>query len=686
MLRKTALTLVFLLALLAICVGLLASEPALRWTVQQVSQRTNGQLQVDGVSGSLFGPIRFAKLTFRHPSIEVIAEEGRIQWSPFALLSRRVSVQQIEARSVTIVQRKSDSPQKKPPQLPERLQTPLQITLDEVHIGQLLIAHPGGSVPIGEVRLSASTGIDAWSAQLVSLQSRWGKAAGNLEISTQRPFVVTGAFEAANRVDPSYNAKLQLGGSLENIDLRAEAQAQPPVLAEQPAVPPATLTAVALLTPFAATPFERIQMDAQNLDLRAWQRRLPTAQLEIHLVADGDADKNGMHGQLQVTNHAPGSLDVRRIPLSELTTAFSGSMTDATLPNVLLDLGKAGRMQGSGKWRSGKLTLEMATRNLNLHGFNGKLKPTRLAGNLRVTEGKGVQRAKLDLAQKPYRIAFSGTLGGGKLVIEQLRAAAGRSSIVARGTLGMGETKPLQVNGTLTQFDPSQFGKYPSGSLNSRFKVNAALAPVLQVSADLLLYDSQISGLAANGTIKWHSRGTKTPDIAVDLAAHVGTTRARAKGTLIDPVNMGLLDLRLELEGQDLAELYPIIGVPLPSTPPYKLSGHLKERDQLWEFRRFNGVVGRSDLAGDFIVDRRKRQFMQGKLVSNHWRWKIFPGSSARPRAPSRMREPTRNRRTTRAPAHYQTTPSIPRNCALRMPTSGSQANASSPKSCRSPI
>ena len=64
------------------------------------------------------------------------------------------------------------------------------------------------------------------------------------------------------------------------------------------------------------------------------------------------------------------------------------------------------------------------------------------------------------------------------------------------------------------------------------------------------------------------------------------------------------VDSTLMLQGRDLAQLYPIIPVPFPWTPPYRLSGRLKHGTALWSFDQFTGKVGDSDLAGRFDVDQ----------------------------------------------------------------------------------
>ncbi len=101
------------------------------------------------------------------------------------------------------------------------------------------------------------------------------------------------------------------------------------------------------------------------------------------------------------------------------------------------------------------------------------------------------------------------------------------------------------------------------------------------------------------------------------VAAVLGTTKASIDGALVDPLNLKSEQLNFKLEGSDLALLFPIIGVPIPPTPAYKLAGFLDHADKIWTFRRFKGVVGQSDISGDFAVDRSQQpQKITATLVS----------------------------------------------------------------------
>ncbi len=111
------------------------------------------------------------------------------------------------------------------------------------------------------------------------------------------------------------------------------------------------------------------------------------------------------------------------------------------------------------------------------------------------------------------------------------------------------------------------------------------------------------------------------------LSATLGATKAVIDGVLLDPLHLRGEQLNFKVEGGDLAQLYPIIGVPFPPTPEYQLAGFLEHAGEVWTFRRFKGTVGKSDLAGDFAVDRAKHpQLITATLLSHKLRMKDLGG------------------------------------------------------------
>ena len=64
-------------------------------------------------------------------------------------------------------------------------------------------------------------------------------------------------------------------------------------------------------------------------------------------------------------------------------------------------------------------------------------------------------------------------------------------------------------------------------------------------------------------------------------------------------------------------DIYPLLGIPGPPTPPYTISGKLYANPTVWKFTESKWHVGDSNYTGDVLVDtRRKPGHLTAKLVS----------------------------------------------------------------------
>ena len=74
------------------------------------------------------------------------------------------------------------------------------------------------------------------------------------------------------------------------------------------------------------------------------------------------------------------------------------------------------------------------------------------------------------------------------------------------------------------------------------------------------------------------------------LNARAGATAASYQGTIV-PSHADELGGAVSLQGKDLSQLYPLIPVALPWTPPYRLSGELKHTGGVWSMQQIKGKV-----------------------------------------------------------------------------------------------
>ena len=144
--------------------------------------------------------------------------------------------------------------------------------------------------------------------------------------------------------------------------------------------------------------------------------------------------------------------------------------------------------------------------------------------------------------------------------------------------------------------------------------------------------------------------------------ARAGATDARFAGSVV-PSEVERLKGELQLQGKDLSQLYPIVPLPIPWTPPYKLSGQLTHREALWTYRQFKGTVGDSDLAGDVQLDlSQTRASVTADLASRRFNYKDLGGFVGLPpgEATSGVKTGEQQRETVRRAASARVLPDKP--------------------------
>lgn len=113
-------------------------------------------------------------------------------------------------------------------------------------------------------------------------------------------------------------------------------------------------------------------------------------------------------------------------------------------------------------------------------------------------------------------------------------------------------------------------------------------------------------------------RDTSIP-YPVDLNITYGGTKLLVKGTLDDPFAWKGANVKLDLSGPNLSDIFPLLGIPGPPTPPYRITGQLEREPGIWKVTHTTWHAGDSDLAGDIVIDERvKPQHLTAKLVSQH--------------------------------------------------------------------
>jgi len=111
-------------------------------------------------------------------------------------------------------------------------------------------------------------------------------------------------------------------------------------------------------------------------------------------------------------------------------------------------------------------------------------------------------------------------------------------------------------------------------------------------------------------------------DNKFEMHAESVRTHVDVAGTLPGATMIDGADLSVAARGQNVRDLFDLIGVAVPDTRAYHLRAHLMKQGEEYRFTRLTGAYGNSDLAGRFTVnipgDPDKRMFIAANLVSRH--------------------------------------------------------------------
>lgn len=606
-----------------------SSESALRWAARKAVAGSDGALVLEGVSGSTFSGVAVQRLRLRQKSAEITGHGVSMRWSPLALLWGTIKFTNIRASTLAVA---LPPPTDELPKLPQHLRPPMPVALTDIEVQRLLLTRDGRTYPAEQISGDIVFGRRKWDVQIDAARTPAGAAGLEFKLGTRRPFDLDGDLTLTRREKTAYTAKLGASGSLVAPELKLAATGGG-----------ASLSAAALLAPFEFNAIQRYAVNANGINPAAWKAGLPTADFRVSGNGRSLADKR-LQGTLNIGNALPGNLDAQRIPLRSASADLLGATRDLIFPAIQLDFGDGGKFAGSGAYRPKAMTLTLNTQDLNLKAFKPRLEATKLSGTASIsTAGEG-QRYQVNLKDARYAIESDILHANNMLDFNRAHLRAGDSRFNGRGKLGLTAERAFDLEGTIAGVNPAEFAKKaPKGSLNGSLKVSGRLAPTLDSRASFNITRSTLVGQPAHasGTLGTRRNSSGRTDLAIKANAAVGATKAVLDGSFMDPAGAQKLRMNMVVSGDDLGKLYPLLNIPLPPTPNYRLAGLLLHESSVWKFEKFKGTVGNSDLAGDFSVDHsRPQKFMRGDLVSRNLDLKDlggFVGAETKPTATEKV-------------------------------------------------
>jgi uncharacterized protein involved in outer membrane biogenesis len=109
--------------------------------------------------------------------------------------------------------------------------------------------------------------------------------------------------------------------------------------------------------------------------------------------------------------------------------------------------------------------------------------------------------------------------------------------------------------------------------------------------------DRALAGEARAGPVL-SLQNTSTP-FSMWVRVRLGDTVVEADGSFTDIARFAAVDTQLKIRGPDWSRLYPVIPLPLPTSPPYRFDGRFKRQGDEYTYEKFTGRIGGSDISGN---------------------------------------------------------------------------------------
>jgi uncharacterized protein involved in outer membrane biogenesis len=118
-----------------------------------------------------------------------------------------------------------------------------------------------------------------------------------------------------------------------------------------------------------------------------------------------------------------------------------------------------------------------------------------------------------------------------------------------------------------------------------------------------------------------------TPDkpYPFSMAIKAGENEIQSEVKVLKPFDLAQLELDVNAEGHDLAELFYLTQITLPNSPPFKVRAHISRHGMRIGVRQIAASLGGSDVSGKVDIDAStKRPLVKADLISKHLLLKDF--------------------------------------------------------------
>jgi translocation and assembly module TamB len=523
-LRRTLIGAGVTVVVLGGAVWLLGRETTLQQIAERVARASGGAIAITGVTGSLYDHMHIGRLVFKGKTSTITADNIDIDWSPLQFFSAGIEIDKLRVASVLV---RTTAKDEEPLTMPETLAPPFRVSVADGRLAKLtMVSLEGAKNDVDDVRVRLYGDKTRWQLQSASAVTPIGRVNADGTIGAQKPYKLEAKAALTEvHIAPGQPAAQLTAAATGNLALLT--------LAIKGTSSNANGDGVVTLAPFEKIPLKTADLRAHGVDPSRFQSAWPKASLDMRVKADiGTEQKVG--GLVELVNSAEaGPLDQGRLPLKAVTARLGGTLTVATLDNLLIDLGAAGRFTGGGRIeRTGPeggietADLRLHTDRIDLSAIHGAAKPTAIAGDVSAKSTGTTQTFDVALAERNVRLDAHAKLADNLVTIDRARLQAGHGSIAVTGQASLKDDKAFKAAATIDHFDPSALGAFPQADLNAAANVAGKLAPAWQAAVDFTIRPSRFAGQNLTGGGKLRADAQHLTGIAANVAMGQNTVTA----------------------------------------------------------------------------------------------------------------------------------------------------------------
>lgn len=542
---------------------LLASTSGLRWAVSMIAPDT---VSIEGVSGTLLGPLDAKTLVIRSGDLRVTARNVRLDWRPGALLDGRLELSALAAQDVEVL----SLPSPIPAPFPENLRLPLPLAVHRLDMGALrLISREGGAPDFSASNLVATLDSDGRQHHLRSLRAslEYGQLTAAGRLDGTRPFALQAQADLAGLTQftgtgaKAAHVSATVSGSLMNITVNATGSG-------------AGLSGEgeAQLAPYAAFPLAALRLQVSGFDPRAFSPQAPKASLTLQADLRGNADGR-LAGNVTVKNASPAPLDRDGLPLLDARARATLSADLLQFDALALALPGGASLSGHLAWQRARVagSADLVISRLDPATLDTRLRAARLNGSLKLSGDDAAQQGVLALGDGTLRLDARLAKSGNTLALESLRLARARAELTGQGKMELIGRRAYTFSGKLRRFDLAAFLRAPRSDLNASLELAGELAPQASGAVRFLIGDSRLADQHVTGSGQIEFAGLRRGKGEATL--RLGDNRLSASGSFGAATNR----LQLDIAAPALAQFGPGFGGALNARA--SLTGSLAQPD-----------------------------------------------------------------------------------------------------------